>query len=385
LTSLVCEQIIVLPHSLTITTSGISLSWFGYIKHPSSRFETTGTYSIDGEPPINFTLSGLPPGPGSTSTLSNQKFFQIDQLSPTSHKLQVQYAGSDSKTPLTLDYLIIQNGTSSSTTTPTSSLPTSTSSYPTSTSSLPTSTSSLPGPTSTEITVSATSSPNGSVRVGPIVGGVIGGLALLVFAILGLLFLLRRRHERNVSSSTPWPFDYTPLHLSSTILNTSSGGFSNSQLPQTSQFGSLVTYRVKGQTSHSSMPSVTSTDSTEPPSPPSGAIAYPTNLHVAPLVPLRRQRTASNLANSASSSSSSPLASLLSTSVQLEPLPHIVEREAEALAPLRPQRGNPSVLVSSRLSYANVVLHVDSGVRIPSNFTSTGTSVVDVPPLYTPD
>jgi len=91
--------------------------------------------------------------------------------------------------------------------------------------------------------------------------------------------------------------------------------------------------------------------------------------------------------------SSSPLASMLSSSesAQLEPLlPHIVEREAEALATLRPRRSNLSVLVSmrsddNRLSDANVVLHADSGVRMSSNFTSTGTSVVDVPPLYTPD
>jgi hypothetical protein len=195
-----------------------------------------------------------------------------------------------------------------------------------STSSLPTSTSPLPGPTSTENTVSVTSSPNGSVRVGPIVGGVIGGLGLLVFTILGL-FLLRRRHKRNVSS-TRRPFDNAPLHLSSTISNTSSAGLSYSQLAQTLQLGSHVTYRVNGQTSHASMPGVTSTDSTEPPSLPSGVIANPTNLHAVPL-----PKTASNLANSPSSSS--PLASMpglsSSESAQLEPLPHIVEREAEAL------------------------------------------------------
>ena len=232
------------------------------------------------------------------------------------------YEGNNS-TPLTLDYLIIQNGTSSST----SSLPT----------------------------------PKG--LVGPIVGGVIGGLALLLFAILGFFFLLQRQKreaQEKVSRSTARPFEYTPLHISTSASNLSSGGFPYSQVPQT----------TKGQVSHAPMPSVTITDSTEPPSTSS---VYPTSLRVVPF-----PHTALSSANPASSSSTQPV-----------PLPSKVEREAEALASVGSQRrGNPSVPTSVQsndtwLSNANVVLHSDSGIRMPSNTTST--SVVDVPPLYTPD
>ena len=335
-------------HNFTIANLGVSLSWYGFIPVELPHTPSSATYSIDGETPISFLLKGLPVNSG--IPFYYQKFFETAQLSPTSHTLKVVYEGNNS-TPLTLDYLIIQNGTSSSTTT------------------------SLP--TSTGNTVSATSTPNGSIPVGPIVGGVIGGLALVVFAILGF-FLLRRRQKRDTqeeifasSDSTPRPFEYTPLHLSSTTSNPSSGGFSYPQVLQTAQLGGRVTYGVKGQVSHVSMPSLSVTNANiEPPSTSSGVTTYPTNLRAVPF-----------LAN--------PLSSLSSSSARPVPLPSNVEREAEALATLRPQRqGNLSVPTSVQsndawLSNPNVVLHADSGIRIPSNTTST--SIVDVPPLYTPD
>lgn len=356
---MVCNQIIVLIHNLIITTLGVSLSWFGYIPVELPFSPSSATYSIDGETPINFLLRGLPVN--STTTVYNQKFFETAQLSPTSHTLKVVYEGNDS-TPLTLDYLIIQNGTSSSVSTSTTS-----------------SISSIP--TSTGNAASATSTPRG-IPVGSIAGGVIGGLALAVFAILGFLFLRRRQKldaQKKALTSAPRPFAYSPLHVSSTTPNPSSGGFSYSPVPQTAQLGDRVTFGVKGrQVHHGSMPSVTNTGSIEPPS------TYPTDLRTA--VPL--QQSGMNIANPSSSSSSSPPASASSSSAQRVLLPSKVEREVEALATLGPQRRNPSVPASVHsndtwMSNANVVLHADSGIRMPSNTTSTG--VVDVPPLYTPD
>ena len=251
------------------------------------------------------------------------------------------YEGNNS-TPLTLDYLIIQNGTSSNS------------------------------------TVSPTSSPKGSVDLGSIIGGVIGGLTLLVFVILGF-FLLRRRQRRDaqgkVSISTARPFDYTPLHVLSPTSNPSSGFFPYSQVPEAAQSGSRV---AKGQVSHVSMPSISNTDRTESPSSSSGVIAYPTTLRAVPF-----QQTALNL--------SDPSSSLSSSSAQPVPPPRKAEREAEALVILRPPGlSNQSVPVSAQSndsdpwsSNPNVVLHADSGIRLPLN--TTNTSVVDVPPLYTPD
>lgn len=272
--------------------------------------------------------------------------------------MKVIYEGNNS-TPLTLDFLIVQNGTVSSTTTTASSHGAS--------------------GTHTSDGASATSSTGkSSTPTGAIVGGVIGGIALAIFALLGFLLLRRRqRHaaQEKYSVSTPTPFGYTPLHPSSA---TTSGGISYSQSPQTAQMGgNTVGYGAKGQVYHASMPSLTSTDvsrSIEPPSTASGVASYPTNLQPVPL-----QQTALALANP---SSSSPPASVSSI-----PSPRKTEREAEALASLRPQRrDNPSVPVSVQNNDTwspNIVLHADSGLRMPPATAST--SVVDVPPIYTPD
>ena len=183
---------------------GVSLSWYGIIPVEFPFTSSQATYSIDGETPTNFLLKGLPVN--STSDLNNQLFFETALLSPTSHTLEVVYEGTNS-TPLTLDYLIIQNGTSSSSTM-------------TSISSLPTSTGNIA---------------SASIPVGSIVGGVIGGLVLVVFAILGF-FLLRRRQKRDVHQ----PLEYTLLSPA-TPNPSSSHSSAYSQVPQTVQLGSRET------------------------------------------------------------------------------------------------------------------------------------------------
>lgn len=333
---------------------GVSLSWYGFIPQELPISPSSGTYSIDGKTPINFKLNGLPTN--TTATTYNQKFFETDQLSATSHTLEVVYQGSNS-TPLTLTDLIIQNGTLSSTSTSASSLATS---------------------TSTGNSVSATSTAKSSTPVGPIVGAVIGGIALILFALLGA-FLFRRRQKRaaqeNASMSTPKPFEYIPPHPSSVAPNPSSGSISYSQIPQTDP---AVRYGVKG---HGPMPSATITDTFQSVEPPSTSSTYSTGSHTA----LLQQRRPLTLANPSSSSPPISASSPSGPSAAL-PLPSKVEREVGALAALRPQRrGAPSVPASvqsndSWFSNPGVVLHADSGIRMPPSM-----SVTDVPPVYTPD
>ena len=220
------------------------------------------------------------------------------------------FEGNNS-TPLTLDYLIIQNGTISSTTASSSLVATST-------------------PGGVVSGTSATATVGSSTPVGAIVGGVIGGLALTVFVIVGFLFF-HRRHKRaaqeKVLMSMPEPFDPTPVYPSSIAQNTSPSVVTSYSSPsQTTQMGLPVT---KGQAYHASMrPSFT-----------------PTNL----LRPVPFQQT--------SVPSSLP------------------SRTTETLA--------SAPVESNDIHLPSIVLHADSGIRMPSS--TAGRSVMDVPPLYTLD
>lgn len=199
---------------------------------------TTATYSIDGGNPTPFTLDGS--GASSPGVLYNQIFFTTGQLSSGSHTLTVVYQGNSDSTPLALYTLVVQNGPGGSTsggsgsgttgggtgpnpaTTAGSGLGGITSANSGKTSTIttvnpgtidPASTTvmSLPGISAaqdrTTIISSAIQSPGvasssgttsqvSSTNIGPIIGGVIGGVALILIAIFGFL-LLRRRSKRD--------------------------------------------------------------------------------------------------------------------------------------------------------------------------------------------
>lgn len=298
-------------------TSGVSLSWYGFIPVELPKGSSPATYSIDGETPVNFLLKGL--STTTTTTVYNQKFFETAQLAAGPHTLKAVFEGNNS-TPLTLDYLIVQNGTLSSTTTSTSS--TSISSHATSS-------------TSSSV-VSGTSVTERSSRtaVRAVVGGVIGGLALIVLVIFGFLFLYRRRKratQEQILISTPEPFGSTPIY-SSSITQAPSPSVVTSFSPslQTTQMGVPVT---KGHAYHASIRSLTSTNPR----------------------PVPFQQTTLTTAGSPNFPPSEPS------------LPPSRKSEALASAPVQ----------------SSLVLHADSGIRMPSS--TAGTSVVDVPPLYTRD
>jgi len=222
---------------LTYNFIGVSLSWYGTIIRGDP---VLASYSIDGQTPIIFTFERLNDTNALVNYSRNQLFFQTVQLTAGPHTLtvvSVGYPTVDSTLPsmsyLALDYLIVQNGTLSSTTTSASSQVVTSSVTPTTTTS---------------------STGKSSTPTGAIVGGVVGGFSLVIFVLLGFL-LLRRRHWRHAAQgndplSTPTPLDCT-LHPSNA---TASGGISYSQSPQTMQMGRTVTYGVKGQVHHASIP-----------------------------------------------------------------------------------------------------------------------------------
>ncbi|KAF5372359.1 hypothetical protein D9615_009234 [Tricholomella constricta] len=213
---------------------GKSVTWVGFIPTELSHNPGFGSYSVDGGAPVTFKLNGLPPI--KTATVYNQVFFTTPDLTPGLHSLVVTYNGADegAATPLTLDYLYVTN----------TSLPSSSSSPSPSQSPSAGSASTLsprPSPSSGTISqgaqeqgsgspVSLSNSPSAGLTsslsptpppssgtnsqeaqeqdsgppVGAIVGGVVGGLALIALLLFLLWWRRRQQHRANpVGSSAP--------------------------------------------------------------------------------------------------------------------------------------------------------------------------------------
>ncbi|KAF9479285.1 hypothetical protein BDN70DRAFT_878961 [Pholiota conissans] len=109
---------------LSFSFTGISVIYYGFYD-PSLPFDTTthtAAYSIDGQTPVPFTVQ-VDAG-SQTSKPSgvqyNQVLFTTGNLTAGPHILEVTYLGTPQTTPLTYEFLVIQNGTSSvvSSTTP---------------------------------------------------------------------------------------------------------------------------------------------------------------------------------------------------------------------------------------------------------------------------
>lgn len=331
-------SIIIVSH--TIVTSGVSLTWFGWIPKEFPLGSSPATYSIDGQTPINFLLKGLATN---ISTLYNQLFFETNQLSPGSHALEVVYQGNNS-TPLTYYSLIIQNGT------------------------LPSTTTSVTGVSTTAGSgVSSTSTLEKGPPIGAIVGGVIGGLVLIVLAVLVFLLLRWRQKrvtEEKILSSMPEPFNYTPLHPSPDH-PLSSSGISHSKVPQPQTTQVLVTSAVTHAT-NGRTPSGLST---------STSATTHTNLHH--VVPLHQ-----------STNPLLPTPLPIPSGPPLSPFTTKTERQADGLGFQRSGDVSPPMvsMSSNDTRSSNVVLqlHEDSGIRMPQNALVPNV-VMDVPPLYTPD
>ncbi|KAF9528099.1 hypothetical protein CPB83DRAFT_907035 [Crepidotus variabilis] len=89
--------------------TGVSTSWYSWTIHEYPGNATSGSYRIDGSSPQKFNINGH--REGVTTTFYNQKLFETPTLPMGSHKLSVTYDGNRKTSPLTLDYLIVQNGT----------------------------------------------------------------------------------------------------------------------------------------------------------------------------------------------------------------------------------------------------------------------------------
>ena len=98
--------------------TGRSLLYYGYFE-PLFLMGTstkTASYSIDGQPPIPFDVlpEATAPGFGPNATYYNILLFDTGSLPAGPHILDVTYLGTSSNTPLSFEYIIVQNGTSES-------------------------------------------------------------------------------------------------------------------------------------------------------------------------------------------------------------------------------------------------------------------------------
>ena len=119
----------------------------------------------------------------------NQLFFKVSGLSPGQHRIEVVHGGNGETTPLSLDYLIIQNAPAPASSTSTSSP---------GSSSTPTPNSSGAGGSN------SSSADHKGASTGAIVGGAVGGVVALVAVILFLLLLRRQRSIKRNDIDHPW-------------------------------------------------------------------------------------------------------------------------------------------------------------------------------------
>ncbi|KAJ7768696.1 hypothetical protein DFH07DRAFT_301220 [Mycena maculata] len=154
---------------------GTSVSLFGYVPTELPHNASSASYTIDGGPPVNFALNGLP---AQSATVYNTLFLTTNTLTPETHNLVVSYDGDSAETPLVVGSFFVTNvSTPSSSTTTTSASSTASADL------------------STTPAAATKSTP-----VGAIAGGIVGCVAVLAL-IVGLVFWCRRR-RRSVAADT---------------------------------------------------------------------------------------------------------------------------------------------------------------------------------------
>ncbi|KAJ2917047.1 hypothetical protein MD484_g3362, partial [Candolleomyces efflorescens] len=155
------------------------------------RSSSVGSYSIDGEPSVSFILNGLPGERRNGPSQYNQLFFDTRELPLGTHDITVTYQGS--RTPLTLQYLIIRNQTSS------------------------TSVHTFINPEPTANTNVSSSTSSSTPPVGTIVGAVLGTLIALVILVLAFIFGRRWLRRRRLPTIAPLPGFVKPDHPSAPL------------------------------------------------------------------------------------------------------------------------------------------------------------------------
>lgn len=324
---------------------GTRLSWWGFIPGEFAKGPTTGSYAIDGQVATSFSLRGLAADQGTTY---NQKIFETPLLSAGPHRILVIYQGSGQTTPLPLTNLLIEGGNF------TSPLPGEPSIF------------APPGSSSTPASPSNSSAAAGdskSAPIGAIVGGVLGGLAIIAATIVAAFLILRRRKKRESvyggpHNGNPPPTQqmndgHTPIY------------YANHTSPHQEQ--PLGQAHTQGRM-HRSMPSGATDQWTyDPPS----SLGHRAAGSPPPVPTL-----------SAPGFASPPLSSTYTSSAAANVSHTNLETGSSSGGMPAPLRKSDVVRLEARNlgsdASSRVVMHEDSGVRMDSQG-----NMMEVPPLYT--
>lgn len=95
---------------INVTFIGTQLSWYGVFSRDGPLNASSGEYSVDDQPYTPFEIALDPAKSPNFTTVSNQLFFMTEDLMMGSHTLSARYTGSPGQAPLTLEYLIVKNG-----------------------------------------------------------------------------------------------------------------------------------------------------------------------------------------------------------------------------------------------------------------------------------
>ncbi|KAJ7849350.1 hypothetical protein B0H14DRAFT_2765447 [Mycena olivaceomarginata] len=341
---------------VSLAFHGTSVSPYGFVPTELSHNATWATYTIDGGPPVNFTLSGLPSPQSSTEYFVT--LFTTPTIQSGPHSLVITYGGDNQHTPLVIQGFYVTNTTSAS---------------------------DLASP-----------SPSPSTPAGAIAGGVIGGLLLLGLLTALAFFCAKRRHRRDLTSPNPYSMSNANSGAPTLPLAGSAPPagqpYAYSAVPASSSSNPLpATGAATAATSSSGSAAADSRPSTAYPSlhriaqaplhqHPSDTMSSSRGTHTHQLsgssssaatqYPTYGNSTSAVISHDSGSGHGVPLTS----AVTLPPLPPKLARERAAT-----QRAAPP------LAPGTVVLrHEDSGVRlrVPE---SGAAEIVELPPGYSPD
>ena len=167
-------------------------------------------YTLDGGTPVSFDESSLA-NPGSSEQQDDITFYLSDVLDYKFHTLIINVTVASPQSPYALDYIIFSEGSTgvianSSSSIPQSPQPTSSNSSQHTTASDQSTTTPPPPSSSSSATSNTTSAwwppytapathSGSSKPVGAIVGGVVGGLAVVAIALVTGLYVLRKRNQ----------------------------------------------------------------------------------------------------------------------------------------------------------------------------------------------